>query len=111
MTAWLWFVVGFGSAISIGLLTAIWVDVSFVESEKDTISNRVLIASSYRPAIACLITLLLTAPVFLLLGHFFFGQVVVVPQSIPVPYIVPRHEQEHDRDLDGLCPVCLETQR
>ena len=65
---------GFGTAIGVVLIAAIIVDLNFKATQRPTISERILKASLYRPIIAVLLTVILTAPVFMLLGHLFFPQ-------------------------------------
>ena len=73
MTPVAWFCSGFGMAVGMIVAVAVLVDIYFVEEQQTTISRRVLLASIRQPMVACVVALVLTAPVFMLLGHLLFG--------------------------------------
>jgi hypothetical protein len=68
------FAAGFGVCLGLVILLAVVVDTLWIEDGAATISRRTYEVALRHLWVAVLVTVLVCAPVFLLLGHLFLGQ-------------------------------------
>lgn len=73
-----WFCAGFGVCFACAVLLAIAADLHLACKNDPTISESVYLATTKKMWVAILTTIIITAPVFMLIGHLFFPHAVLV---------------------------------